>query len=156
MLPLRAKLSAARYLIKLVMGNPAKKNQISLEDMTAGCKSEETLEILRVISGIGIIAPEPRFASAGELAAYLKKALRSKVKVGYPKGGTPSIIEGLREELEKNGQIMTGSKVNAADAEEGPGEPGEDGNRHLFRLRRGQRASRAAASPTSSAAKTCP
>ncbi|MEW6552772.1 MAG: NAD(P)/FAD-dependent oxidoreductase [Actinomycetota bacterium] len=111
MLPLRAKLSAARYLVKLVMGNPAKKNQVSLEDLTAGCKSEETLEILRIISGIGIIAPEPRFASAGELAAYLKKALRSKVKVGYPRGGTPSIIAGLREELEKNGQILTGSKV---------------------------------------------
>jgi phytoene dehydrogenase-like protein len=111
MLPFRAKLSAARYLAKLVMGNPAKKNQLSLEDFTAKCKSPETLEILRVISGIGIIAPEPRYSSAGELAAYLKKTLRSKVKVGYPKGGTPSIISGLREELEKNGQIMTGNKV---------------------------------------------
>jgi phytoene dehydrogenase-like protein len=111
MLPLAAKLSAARYLAKLVMGNPAKKYQLSLEDMTSGCKSQETLEILRVISGIGIIAPEPRYSSAGELAAYLKAALRSKVKVGYPKGGTPSIIEGLREEVEKNGQIVTGSKV---------------------------------------------
>ncbi len=111
MLPLPAKLSAARYLVKLVMGDPAKKYQVSLEELTSGCKSEETLEILRVISGIGIIAPEPRYASAGELAAYLKKALRSKEKVGYPKGGTRSIIEGLREELEKNGQIFTGSRV---------------------------------------------
>jgi phytoene dehydrogenase-like protein len=110
-LPLRAKLSAARYLAKLAMGNPAKKYQLSLEDMTAGCKSKETLEILRVISGIGIIAPEPRYASAGELAAYLRKALRSKEKVGYPKGGTRSIIEGLREELEKNGQIMTNARA---------------------------------------------
>ncbi|MDD3718892.1 MAG: FAD-dependent oxidoreductase [Actinomycetota bacterium] len=111
MLPLPAKISAARYLVKLVAGNPAKKYQLSLEDLTASCKSQETLEILRVISGIGIIAPEPANASAGELAAYLKKALRSKVKVGYPRGGTPSIIGGLREELEKNGQIMTGNKV---------------------------------------------
>lgn len=111
MLPLRAKISAARYLLKLVAGNPAKKYQLSLEELAAGCKSHETLEILRVISGIGIIAPEPAYASAGELAAYLKKALRSKVKVGYPKGGTPSIIGGLREELEKNGQILLGSKV---------------------------------------------
>jgi phytoene dehydrogenase-like protein len=110
-LPLSAKLSAARYLGKLVLGDPAKKYQISLEDMTAGCKSEETLEILRVLSGIGIIAPELRFSSAGEFAAFLKKALRAKVKVGYPKGGTPSIIEGLREELEDGGQIMTSAKV---------------------------------------------
>ncbi|RJP33944.1 MAG: NAD(P)/FAD-dependent oxidoreductase [Actinobacteria bacterium] len=111
MLPFTAKLSAARYLGKLVLGNPAKKYQLSLEDFTAGCKSQETLEILRVISGIGIIAPDPRYSSAGELAAFLKKALRSKVKVGYPEGGTRSIIEGLREELEKSGQIMTGAKV---------------------------------------------
>jgi phytoene dehydrogenase-like protein len=111
MLPLAAKIRAARYLGKLVIGNPAKKYQLSLEDMTAECKSQETLEVLRVISGIGIIAPDPRYASAGELGAFLKKALRSKVKVGYPEGGTRSIIEGLREEIEENGQIMTGAKV---------------------------------------------
>ena len=111
MLGLPAKLAAVRYLLKLVMGNPAKKYQTSLEELTAGCRSQETLEILRVISGIGIIAPDPRQASAGELGAYLKKALRSKVKVAYPKGGTPAIIEGLREEVERNGQIMLGNKV---------------------------------------------
>ncbi len=111
MLPLPAKLAAARYLLKLVAGNPAKKYQVSLEELTAGCKSRETLEILRIISGIGIIAPEPRYASAGELGAYLKKALRSKVKVAYPRGGTRTIIEGLREEVEKSGQIMLGNKV---------------------------------------------
>lgn len=111
MLPFPAKLRAARYLGKMVMGNPAKKYQLSLEDMTAGCKSEETLEVLRIISGIGIIAPDPRYSSAGELAAFLKKALRAKVKVGYPKGGTRSIITGLQEELEKNGQIMIGARV---------------------------------------------
>lgn len=110
-LPFSAKLSAARYLGKLVLGNPAKKYQLSLEDMTAGSKSEETLEILRVLSGIGIIAPDPRFSSAGELAAFLRKALRAKVKVGYPKGGTASIIDGLQEELEDGGQIMTSAKA---------------------------------------------
>ncbi len=111
LLPLPAKLGAARYLGKLVMGKHAKKYQLSMEDLTAGCKTEETLEILRVLSGIGIIAPDLRYSSAGELAAFLKKALRAKVKVGYPKGGTRGIIEGLREELERNGQIMTGAKV---------------------------------------------
>ena len=110
-LPFSAKLSAARYLAKLVLGDPAKKYQLSLEEMTAGSKSEEVLEILRVLSGIGIIAPDLRNSSAGEMAAFLKKALRAKVKVGYPKGGTPSIIEGLREEVEESGQIMTSAKV---------------------------------------------
>lgn len=110
-LPLSAKLSAARYLVKLVAGRPERKYQVSLEEMTAGCRSPETLELMRVLSGIGIIAPDLRYSSAGEFAAFLKKALRAKVKVGYPRGGTRSIIEGLREELERNGQVMTSCKV---------------------------------------------
>ncbi|MBC7246442.1 MAG: NAD(P)/FAD-dependent oxidoreductase [Actinobacteria bacterium] len=111
LLPFSAKLSAVRYLLKLVLGDPARKYGISLEEMTSRCRSAETLELLRVLSGIGIIAPDLRQASAGEMAAFLKKALRAKVKVGYPEGGTRQIIEGLREELEKNGQVMTSSRV---------------------------------------------
>jgi phytoene dehydrogenase-like protein len=111
-LPLPAKLRAARYLGRLVMGNPGKKYQLSMEEMTAGCKSGEALEVIRVLSGIGIIAPDLRQSSAGELAAFLKKAMRAKVKVGYPEGGTRRIIEGLREELEQSGQIMTAARVN--------------------------------------------
>lgn len=111
LLPLRAKMSAARYLLKLVVGSPARKYQISLEELTSRCKSPETLELLRVLSGIGIIAPDLRHSSAGEMAAFLKRALKAKVKVGYPKGGTRQIIEGLKEEVEKNGQILTSAKV---------------------------------------------
>ena len=110
-LPLSAKLSAARYLVKLVLGSPARKYQISLEEMTSRCRSEETLELLRVLSGIGIIAPDLRYSSAGEMAAFLKKALRAKVKVGYPEGGTRQLIEGLREEVEKGGQILPSARV---------------------------------------------
>lgn len=112
LLPFSAKLSAARYLVKLAIGNPNRKYQLSMEELTSGCKSPETLELMRVLSGIGIIAPDLRYSSAGEFAAFLKKALRAKVKVGYPKGGTRAIVEGLREEVERNGQIMTSSKVN--------------------------------------------
>jgi phytoene desaturase len=110
-LPLGAKLSAARYLGKLVIGNPAKRYQVSMEELTAKSDSDEVLDLLRVLSGIGIIAPDLRFSSAGEMAAFLKKALRAKVKVGYPEGGTRQIIEALREEIEDNGQIITANKV---------------------------------------------
>lgn len=111
LLPPRAKLSAAYYLVRLVLGKHERKYQLSLEELTSGCKSPETLELMRVLSGIGIIAPDLRYASAGEMAAFLRKALRAKAKVGYPEGGTRRIIEGLREELEKNGQILTSSRV---------------------------------------------
>jgi phytoene dehydrogenase-like protein len=111
-LPFWAKLRAASILARLALGNPSKKYQLSLQEMTAGCKSPETVELIRVLSGIGIIAPDPYNSSAGELGDFLKKALRAKVKVGYPKGGTRQIIEGLQEELEANGRIMTGNQVN--------------------------------------------
>lgn len=111
LLSTRAKLSAAYYLLRLVLGRPERKYQISLEELTSKCRSPETLELMRVLSGIGIIAPDLRHASAGEMAAFLRKALRAKVKVGYPEGGTRQIIDGLREELEKNGQILTSSQV---------------------------------------------
>lgn len=111
LLPLRAKLSAGYYLIRLVLGRPERKYQVSLEELTSRCRTPETLELLRVLSGIGIIAPDLRYASAGEMAAFLRKALRAKAKVGYPEGGTRTIIEGLREEVEKNGQILTSTAV---------------------------------------------
>ncbi|MDI6872989.1 MAG: NAD(P)/FAD-dependent oxidoreductase [Actinomycetota bacterium] len=111
LLPARAKLSAAYYLLRLVLGRPERKYQLSLEELTSRCRSPETLELMRVLSGIGIIAPDLRYASAGEMAAFLRKALRAKVKVGYPEGGTRRIIEGLREEVEANGQIMTSTQV---------------------------------------------
>lgn len=110
-LPFGAKLSAARYLGRMVIGDPAKKYRVTLEELTSKSGSDEVLEILRVLSGIGIIAPDLRFSSAGEMAAFLKKALRAKVKVGYPRGGTRQIIEALREEVEEKGQIMTANKV---------------------------------------------
>lgn len=112
LLTFSAKLRAARYMAKLAIGNPAKKYQESLEELTAKLRSPEVLELLRVLSGIGIIAPDLRYASAGEMAAFLKKALRAKMKVGYPEGGTRQIIEGLKEELEGNGQIVMGGQVS--------------------------------------------
>ena len=44
MLSFSSKLSAARYLAQLVLGRPEKKYGLSLEELTAGCRSEETLE----------------------------------------------------------------------------------------------------------------
>jgi phytoene dehydrogenase-like protein len=111
LLSLSSKLSAARYLVKLVAGDPAKKYQVTMEELTSGCKSEETLMLMRVLSGIGIIAPDLRYSSAGEFAHFLRKALKAKEKVGYPRGGTRQIIDGLRDVVEEGSQIMTSSKV---------------------------------------------
>ncbi len=105
------KLAAARYLVRLVLGKPEKRYQQSLQSFLEGCRSDRIRELMAVLSGIGIIAPDPANASAGEFASFLKKALKAKVKVGYPAGGTKTIIEGLREALEANGRIINGARV---------------------------------------------
>jgi len=106
-----AKLAAVRALLRLVASSPSRRYQATLEDTLSGCRSPEVRELMRVLSGIGIISPDLAQTSAGEFAAFLKKALRARIKVGYPKGGTRSIVEGLREEVEKNGQVLTASPV---------------------------------------------
>ena len=105
------KLAAARCLARLVLGDAAKKNDLSLEEFLKGCRSEKVRGLISVLSGIGIIAPDLRTASAGEFSAFLKQALKAKAKVGYPAGGTRAIIEGLREVIEANGQVVTGARV---------------------------------------------
>ncbi len=105
------KLTAARYLARLVLGKPEKRYEQSMEEFLEGCRSAGIRELMTVLSGIGIIAPDLKYASTGEFAAFLKQALKAKAKVGYPAGGTRTIIEGLREVLETGGQILTGTRV---------------------------------------------
>jgi phytoene dehydrogenase-like protein len=107
-----SRLTMARYMLKLVLGNPAKKYGVSMEEFTHKVRSPAVLELLRVLSGICIIAPDLRYASAGELGAFLKKALRARMTVGYPEGGTRQIIEGLSAEIGERGQIVMGGRVS--------------------------------------------
>lgn len=119
MLPPPARAEAVVHLLKLVAIPTQRLFGRSLWEVTGGCRREEVRMLLRVLSGIGIIAPELERASAGEFAAFLKKALRSKEKVGYPRGGTKAIIQGLREELERNGSVRTDTAVTGMKARKG-------------------------------------
>jgi phytoene dehydrogenase-like protein len=107
------------HLLKLVTLPTGRLYARSLQEVTGGCRREEVRTLLRVLSGIGIIAPELENASAGEFAAFLRKALRAREKVGYPRGGTRTIIQGLQEELERNGEVRTGTAVTGMVARKG-------------------------------------
>ncbi len=111
LLPPQARAEAVAHLLKLVALPVRSLYPRSLHDITGGCRRKEVRTLLQVLSGIGIIAPDLKRSSAGEFAAFLKKALRSREKVGYPKGGTRAIITGLKGELERNGEVRTGISV---------------------------------------------
>ena len=75
--------------------------------------------LMRVLSGIGIIAPDLKNSSAGEFGAYLKAALKAKVKVAYPKHGTKQIIDTLKAAIDSNGEVRTGVNVEGITVKNG-------------------------------------
>ncbi len=107
----KTKLNAALMLVKLVAGKPEKLFPKAVDEMVSRSTPEETLMLMRVLSGIGIIAPDLKNSSAGEFGAYLKAALKAKVKVAYPRHGTKQIIDTLKGVIESSGEIRTGANV---------------------------------------------
>ncbi len=107
----KTKLNAALMLVKLVAGKPEKLFPKAVDEMVSRSTPEETLMLMRVLSGIGIIAPDLKNSSAGEFGAYLKAALKAKVKVAYPRHGTRQIIDTLKSVIEGSGEIRTGANV---------------------------------------------
>lgn len=106
------KLIAAKYLAKMVFGNHEKKLDISLDKYLGKLGRQEIKEMLSIICGLGIIAQDMKNASTGEFMFFLKKALKSKKKIGYPAGGTRQIIEKLSDVIESNdGKILTQSQA---------------------------------------------
>ncbi len=107
----KTKLNAALMLVKLVAGKPEKLFPKAVDEMVSSRTPEETLMLMRVLSGIGIIAPDLKNSSAGEFGAYLKAALKAKVKVAYPRNGTKQIIDTLKGVIEGSGEVRTGVNV---------------------------------------------
>ncbi len=115
----KTKLNAALMLVKLVAGKPEKLFPKAVDEMVSRSTPEETLMLMRVLSGIGIIAPDLKNSSAGEFGAYLKAALKAKVKVAYPRHGTKQIIDTLKGVIEGSGEIRTGANVEHVSVKNG-------------------------------------
>ncbi|MHB8780154.1 MAG: phytoene desaturase family protein [Candidatus Geothermincolia bacterium] len=114
-----AKLHSALAMIKLVAGKPDKLFKKPVQDLVSAKTPAETVMLLQVLSGIGIIAPDLKNSSQGEFGAFLKAALKAKVTVGYPRGGTRQIIDTLAAAIRANGEIRTGVNVESIGVEGG-------------------------------------
>lgn len=102
-------------MLRLVLASPDKKADVPLQQSLWGTGRPEIGPLFRLLSGIGLVAPDISTTSAGEFAKFLKKALKAKETVGYPRGGTSQIIEALSKKIEEKGTITLNSKVKALD-----------------------------------------
>jgi phytoene dehydrogenase-like protein len=100
-------------MLRLVVAGSGKKADVPLKESLWGTGRTEIESTFKLISGLGLIAPDISVASTGMFSSFLKNALRAKETVAYPRGGTSQIIESLSRRIEKNGRISLNSRVRS-------------------------------------------
>lgn len=100
-------------MLRLVLASPRKKADVPLQESLWGLNRPEIKSLFKLISGLGLIAPDISVTSTGEFARFLKEALRAKETVAYPRGGTSQIIEFLAKKIEENGKISLNNRVKS-------------------------------------------
>lgn len=109
------KLFMVSDMLKLVTARYEKIVDVPLEKAVWGSSRKELGPLFRLLSGIGLIAPDISTTSAGDFAIFLKKALRAKENVAYPRGGTSQIIDALSKKVCESGKITLNSRVRSID-----------------------------------------
>lgn len=104
---------------RLIISNTDKLADVPLEKVIPGADREDVRGFYRVLSGMGLVAPYVERASAGEFVKFMRRAMRAKEKVAYPRGGTSQIIEALSKKIKESGEISLNSRVKALDIEKG-------------------------------------
>lgn len=74
---------------------------------------------LHLVSASMLVCPFVERASAGELIRNVSKVLKARKSVMYPRGGWKYILDTLKGEIERNGEIVTGEKVEEIVIEKG-------------------------------------
>jgi phytoene desaturase len=100
-------------LLRLVLTSSRKNADVPLKESMWGLTRPEIQSTLKVLSGLGLVAPDIAIASTGAFSAFLKNALRAKEASTYPRGGTSQIIETLLKSIEENGKVSFNSRVKS-------------------------------------------
>lgn len=106
-------------MLRLVAARYDRIVDVPLEKAVWGTQRKEIGPLFRLLSGIGLVAPDISTTSAGDFATFLKKALRAKENVAYPRGGTSQILEVLSKKIEESGKITLNSRVRSLDIRDG-------------------------------------
>ena len=106
-------------MVRLVICRTQRKANVPLSKAVWGAGRKDVGSLFKLLSGIGLVSPDIDITSAGDFAAFLKKALRAKETVGFPRGGTSQIIEALSSRIEQSGEILTGNRARSLKVEGG-------------------------------------
>jgi len=90
-----------------------------LKDVIPGAKREAVLDFYKILSSIGLISPDVEVASAGEFSKFLRRAMKARHQVSYPRGGTGQINDALADKVKESGTISLNSRVKALEFQNG-------------------------------------
>ncbi|MHB8897041.1 MAG: FAD-dependent oxidoreductase, partial [Candidatus Geothermincolia bacterium] len=104
---------------KLVMARTDRIADTPLKDLIPGVNREAVSDFYSILSSIGLIAPDIGVASGGEFTKFLRRAMKARHQVSYPRGGTAQINDALANKIKESGTISLNSRVKALDFEGG-------------------------------------
>lgn len=111
-LSIESKLKFLKIFLFAPFANPKKFISSSLYDFLEKYKpTQEMQDIISLFCGIAFICPDIKKISALEVGDFFRKAFTTRRHITYVKGGWEKILFALKDEIEKNGKILTGCKV---------------------------------------------
>jgi len=96
---------------RLIVANTTKTADVPLLNKIPGRSRKAVTDFYRVLSSMGLVDPTIEVASAGEFSKFLRRAMRAKEQVAYPRGGTRQINEALASKINESGNITFNSRV---------------------------------------------
>lgn len=111
LLSLRQKAGVGRVLLRLLRTSPEALYEVPVSQKLSGKMDPEARYFLSVISGMGLISPDLSITSAGELASFLRSAMRAKEMLSFPRGGCRQHVKRLSSVISGAGEIRTGFRV---------------------------------------------
>lgn len=104
---------------KIFLRSTTRLADVPLKDAVPRIDHEPVRNFYRLLSGLGLVAPDIEVASAGEFVKFLRRALKAREQVAYPRHGTSQIIEALSKKIKENGEIQLNSRVKALEIDGG-------------------------------------
>lgn len=118
-LSLSTKLLSVVDLAKLVTLNPEHKADVPLRRVLWGDRNANLELLFETLAGTCIISPDLDETSTGAFSEFLKKSLRARENIGFPKLGTYQIIDALEKKIEESGAIIKNSRVKSLSLSQG-------------------------------------
>ena len=115
----REKAALASALRGLAARDPAKLWDVPLARMIPLSTGADSRRLISALSGFGLISEDLNTTSAGEFAAFLRKAARSRFLISFPRGGCHQHVRRLSALIARSGEVRTGTRVRGVTVESG-------------------------------------